>query len=75
MMGSEFVQPALLHVVLTVANHCCRVDPHACRTSGSHQVLFIPSSDVVHHCNGTGELRFRLYVMFQIESVIHEGLP
>ena len=67
--GSEFVQLALLHVVLTVANHCCRVHPQACRTSGSHPVLFIPSSDVVHHCNGTGELRFRLYVMFQALSL------
>ena len=49
--------------------------PRACRKSGSHPILFFPSSDFVHHGNGIGEFRLCLDSSFQIESIIHKRLP
>ena len=73
--GPEFGEPVILHVVLSIAFYCFRVDPHACCESGPHPLLIFLSSDFVHYRSGIAEFCLRLGGIFQIESVIHEGLP
>ena len=49
--------------------------PHACCESGSHPIFFFPSSYLVHHGDGIGQLGLRLDGILQIKLVFHERLP
>ena len=43
--GSEFLQPVIRHVGLTIVNRCFLKYSHACREPGHHPILFFPSSN------------------------------
>ena len=54
--GSEFEEPVVLHDASTIAYHCFRMCPHACRESESNPLFHFPVSDFVNQSSGKGKL-------------------